>query len=292
MAVITYKDDDKQRVDIFLANKKPALSRSHIASQISAGAIKVNGQVVKVSHRLHQGDKISFTQMSLSVPLPEIINLPIIFEDDFCVVINKPSGVITHAKGMSSNEGSVASFIAPMVKSKLITNRSGIVHRLDRGTSGVIITAKTDEATKYLQRQFAKRQTLKVYLAIVSGHLDHSQATINMPIERNPNHPSTFRTGVNGKPALTEYEVIQTSASHSLLKLIPKTGRTHQLRVHLKALGHPIVGDTFYGGETAERLMLHAYSLEVILPNIGRKQFYAPIPEIFKSYFKKLPKKL
>lgn len=292
MAVINYKEDDKQRLDIFMAQQKPKLSRSYISTQISSGGIKVNGRAVKTGYRLKSGDKISYVSLNLSEPRPKTIDLPILYEDDFCIVINKPSGIITHAKGFAASEGSVASFIAPKIKFANLSNRSGIVHRLDRGTSGVIITAKTEAASKYLQSQFAKRQTRKTYLAIISGRLEHDQAAINMPIERNPKHPSTFRTGINGKPALTEYEVIKTNSHYSLVKLTPKTGRTHQLRVHLNALNHPIVGDNFYNGEAADRLMLHAYALEVILPDIGRKQFRAPLPDEFKKYFKNLPKEL
>ncbi len=292
MAVVRYTDDTKQRLDVFLASRYPLLTRSYIAKQIAAGLIKVNSKIAKASLRLIPGDSISFTSLALKTPKFENINLPIIYEDDFCIVINKPSGIITHPKGSAYLEGSIASFIAPKLKFDTLTNRSGIVHRLDRGTSGVIIAAKNEFATKYLQRQFAKRQVSKTYLAITSGKLDQPSAHINMPIERNPKHPSTFRVGVNGKPAITNYQVIAFNNNHSLLRLQPQTGRTHQLRVHLQAIHHPIMGDSFYGGEPADRLMLHAYSLEVTLPDIGRKLFTAPIPEEFREFFKDLPEDL
>lgn len=161
-------------------------------------------------------------------------------------------------------------------------NRAGIVHRLDRATSGVMIVAKTPAALSWLQKQFSQRKAKKTYLAIVAGTMREQEAVIDMPIERNPKAPATFRVGANGKHALTHYRVLQTGNSYSLLELKPETGRTHQLRVHLQQLGHPIVGDTLYGGKTAERLFLHAHQLEITLPNRERKTFASPMPDIFK----------
>lgn len=284
MESLTYESGIPDRLDRFLVTSNPNLSRSFIAKQISKGDVLVNGVSSKASYKLKLADKISFNKQSLSVEQPQAISLPVIYEDDFCIVINKPSGIITHAKGAMSNESSVASFIQGLVSPELIGNRAGIVHRLDRGTSGVIIAAKTERAQKYLQSQFAKRQVSKTYYAVVSGTLDKKEAQINMPIERNPKHPSTFRVGPNGKAAETYYETIDSNGSYTLIKLSPKTGRTHQLRVHLKAIGHPIVGDTFYDGEQNERLMLHAAELIVILPDIGKVPFSAPLPLEFKNF--------
>ena len=159
--------------------------------------------------------------------------------------------------------------------------RAGIVHRLDRGTSGVMIAAKTTEASSWLQKQFAQRRVKKVYVAVVHGSLEPEHAIIEMPIERNPKKPQTFRVGSNGKPAITEYTVVSSTDKLSLLELKPTTGRTHQLRVHLSEVGHPIVGDTFYGGLEGKRLYLHAKSLEITLPNRQRKVFVAPEPVEF-----------
>ncbi|MDZ7744960.1 MAG: RluA family pseudouridine synthase [Candidatus Saccharibacteria bacterium] len=166
--------------------------------------------------------------------------------------------------------------------------RAGIVHRLDRATSGVMICAKNQMTLKHLQQQFSNRSVKKRYLAIVDGHMNDNEAVIDMPIERNPIKPQTFRTGANGKPAQTHYSVIKKLKEHSVVALTPRTGRTHQLRVHLSYIKHPIVGDVLYSGETAERLYLHAMELVIKLPNSQyATKFVAPKPESFKSFEKK-----
>lgn len=286
MADIIYDKDVPTRLDSYLSKLFPDLSRSYLSKQIDSGLISVNDVLAKPSQKLKTGDKISYPERAVELPTPKSITLPIIYEDEFCIVLDKPSGIITHAKGVLNEEGSVASFIQDKLQGDLTGNRAGIVHRLDRGTSGVIVAGKSAFAVKYLQRQFAKRQTNKTYLALVSGQMSRKQAIINMPIERNPKKPSTFRVGPNGKAAETTYEVVVENEKYSLLKLLPKTGRTHQLRVHLKAIGHPIVGDDLYDGEPAERLMLHAHELEFIIPDIGRSKFNSPLPKVFQRYVK------
>jgi len=281
---ITFNEAEPKRLDQYLSEYQPLLSRSYITKQIINKKITVNNQEIKAGYNLKSKDKIKIYDSVLTISKPKSIELPIIYEDDFCIVINKPSGVITHAKGIINEECSVASFISDKISSNLEGNRAGIVHRLDRGTSGVIITAKTTQAQIYLQRQFAKRQTKKTYIAIVNSPLKQPQAIINMPLERNPRHPSTFRVGYHGKPAETTYKVLASNINYSLVELKPTTGRTHQLRVHLKAIGHPIVGDQFYDGEPSDRLMLHASTLEVILPDKGRVSFKADIPTAFNNF--------
>jgi 23S rRNA-/tRNA-specific pseudouridylate synthase len=144
-----------------------------------------------------------------------------------------------------------------------------------------MITAKTETAQRHFQKQFSSHNTKKTYIAIISGHLKEKQAIIDMPVERNPANPKTFRTGATGKPAVTKYAVVSETPEHSVVELQPKTGRTHQLRVHMKAIGHPIVGDTLYGGEQGLRVYLHALELELTLPGGIRKTFTAPLPEEF-----------
>jgi 23S rRNA pseudouridine1911/1915/1917 synthase len=290
--LVSNDSDQPVRLDIYLNSLFTSLSRSYLAKLIAQGQIKVNHQLSKPAYRLKKSDKISYNEAAIMPSKPAAdFKLPIIYEDDFCLVIFKPSGIISHGKNLRPGfqEGSVASFIRSKLADGFSGDRAGIVHRLDRGTSGIMIAAKTFEAQTYLQRQFAKRQVHKTYLAIVCGTMEQQEALINLPIERNPKTPSTFRVGVNGKPAQTEYQVIGFNQRYSGLKLMPITGRTHQLRVHLKALKHPIVGDTLYGGIEAPRLMLHAYSLSVILPDIGRVEFKADnnyIPNEFNDYLK------
>lgn len=283
MAEFIFHDSTPKRVDIYIQELNLNLSRSYLSKQIEFGLIKVNNKISKPSLKLREMDKITIDDTLLEPHLLNKIELPIIYEDNFCIVINKPSGIITHAKGRVDNEASVASFIRDKIDPNLTGNRAGIVHRLDRGTSGIIICAKNEYAQKYLQRQFAKRMVEKQYIALVTGKMEEQQANILFPIERNPKKPSRFRVGINGKTAQTYYDVIKSNESYSLLLLTPKTGRTHQLRVHLKAINHPIVGDLFYDGKPYKRLMLHASFLSVILPDIGRIEFNAPLDEEFNS---------
>jgi 23S rRNA-/tRNA-specific pseudouridylate synthase len=151
-----------------------------------------------------------------------------------------------------------------------------------------MICAKNPVASLWLQKQFSQRKVKKNYIAIVKGTPDPAEAIIDMPIERNPKAPATFRVGTSGKPAVTHYKIIKRSDPYSQLELTPQTGRTHQLRVHLNQLGLPIVGDSFYGGEPADRLYLHAFQLEITLPDRSRRVFTADLPKAFSSKMKQL----
>lgn len=272
-----------ERLDQYVVRQQPHLSRSLAVKLIEDGHVLVNQATqTKAGHKLRAEDKVKINTDSLTVSEISSLELPIIYEDKACVVINKPIGILTHSKGAYNPEETVASWLEP-ITAGFSGDRGGIVHRLDRATSGVMICAKTPEALSWLQRQFALRKTKKVYIAIVEGKLDPPQAIIDMPIERHPKKPQTFRVGRYGKPAQTAYRVLQSNGKYSLVELAPTTGRTHQLRVHMEKLGHPIVGDTFYGGMPANRLMLHAKSLEITLPNKQRKIFQAPEPPEFQE---------
>jgi 23S rRNA pseudouridine1911/1915/1917 synthase len=240
----------------------------------------VNGQKQKAKYAVKEGEIIRVDYEPAAVPE---ISLPIIYEDEDCMVIDKPAGVLTHSKGSFNPEGTVASFIRDKIDDELTGERAGIVHRLDRATSGVMICAKTAAAQKWLQKQFSSRKVKKTYLLAVEGHLKQQHAIIDMPIQRNPRNPKTFATGTLGKPAQTEYQVIRALQAGDFIEAKPKTGRTHQLRVHFAKLGHPIIGDTFYKGKAAQRLLLHASSLELTLPNRERKVFTMDLPDDFRS---------
>lgn len=272
-----------QRLDQYVVQQLPKLSRSAAVHLIESGKVLVNGEAAaKASYKVRKKDIIKIDyELSERAKIPKI-NLAIIYEDTTCVAINKPAGVLAHSKGAFNPEATVATWLSSRVKD-MEGDRAGIVHRLDRDTSGIMICAKTPEALSWLQKQFSERKVKKTYLAVVKGRLAKEQAIIDMPIERNPRKPQTFRVGANGKPAVTAYRVLQTNGAVSLLELQPTTGRTHQLRVHLLHLGHPILGDTLYDGPVAERLFLHAQSLELTLPNKIRKTFEVPAPEAFKA---------
>ena len=283
--LIAGADDEKKRLDVFTTQKMPELSRAFIQKLCDMGKISVNGAVQTDNKRLHADDVIVIDFDPKSFHETEAIDLPIIYEDEDCMVINKPSGLLTHSKGAFNPEPTVATFIKPKV-SVLSDDRAGIVHRLDRGTSGVIIGAKNPKAQKWLQKQFSTRKVKKTYIAIIEGKLDPATAIIDMPIERNPRKPQTFKVGSNGRPAITEYKTLKADSKHSLVELKPKTGRTHQLRVHLAHLGHPILGDTLYEGTAADRLYLHALELELTLPSKERKIFKADLPKEFNKIIK------
>lgn len=271
-----------QRLDQRVVEIIPSLSRTFATKLIEQRKVTVDGvAILKPGHKLTPDALVKVDYDTPEFEQIPAIDLSVLYEDDDCVVINKPAGVLTHSKGAFNPEATVATWLRSRVKDMEGGKRSGIVHRLDRATSGVMICAKTAAALASLQKQFAQRKVHKVYMALIAGQLDPGHAVIDMPIERNPKAPATFRVGVNGKPATTEYWLEQNSRHYSLLKLVPKTGRTHQLRVHLKQLGHPIVGDTLYGGETAERLFLHAQSLEITLPSRKRELFVATLPVEF-----------
>lgn len=281
-----------QRLDQKVVELIPQLSRAFAGKLIDQGKVTVNGTIrLKAGYKLHEGDEVLVDYDLKEIDTIPDIDLEVLYEDNDCVVINKPVGLLTHSKGAFNPEPTVATWLRSHCARLGLTQgdsqnaRAGIVHRLDRATSGVMICAKTPEALSWLQKQFAQRRTKKTYFAIVRGSLNPTEAVIDMPIERNPKAPATFRVGPNGKPSKTVYKVIRITpqtGAYSLVELKPETGRTHQLRVHLARLGHPIVGDVLYGGEAADRLYLHAAELEVTIPkDHERKVFTVPIPEEF-----------
>jgi 23S rRNA pseudouridine1911/1915/1917 synthase len=287
MQRIVSEDQHKQRLDVFVTSSMPRLSRAFVHKLGEEGKILVNGEMAKAGYRVKEGETIVVDYNEAELDAIPKIDLPVLYEDDDCVVINKPAGILTHVQGRFNPEATVATFLRNKVAELEGGERSGVVHRLDRATSGVIIGAKNPAALSFLQKQFAARTVKKAYTAIVEGHLKEDEAIIDMPIERNPKAPATFRVGPNGKSATTHYKVLEKTEKASLVELKPETGRTHQLRVHLAQVGHPIVGDPLYGkGEHGGRLYLHALSLELTLPSGERKVFEAPLPTEFAEFMK------
>jgi 23S rRNA pseudouridine1911/1915/1917 synthase len=271
-----------RRLDHELVDRHPDLSRSTIQKYIKAGYVSVNGEVVtKVKTDVAPADDIAMTPPEK--PSYDAQELPIIYLDDNVIVTNKPAGVLTHSKGVMNEEFTVAEFFRRYTSFGLETNRPGIVHRLDRDTSGIIIGARNAETAELLKRQFAERTTKKVYQAVVDGLPKQHKALIDLPIGRDPSTPSTFRVDPAGKPAQTTYEVIEAAPKTTLVTLWPKTGRTHQLRVHMAYINVPIHGDKVYGGKKADRLYLHAESLEITIPDGKRQTFHAPLPDSFRK---------
>ena len=274
----------KVRLDIYLSTKfDTTISRSLWQKYIKAGYVSVNNKVATTpKFEVDETDEIA-----LNLPEKEQtdVDLSILYEDDDVIVVNKPSGLLTHAKGGLSDEPTVAEIIRSKTSFATDTDRPGIVHRLDRDTSGLLIIAKNPESAAHLQRQFAERTAKKTYVAITDGKPKLNAAKIDLPIGRNPSAPSTFRIDPNGKPAQTTYHVLAENDAQSLVELKPATGRTHQLRVHLAHLNAPILGDRVYGKSSDCRMMLHAQKLEITLPSGERRVFEAIVPDEFKKFF-------
>ncbi len=279
--LIITEDDGVVRIDKFLAKKFPEYSRAALAKLFDLNLIKREAISLKPGEKARPGNIIEYDLGPLQ-EVPEVIQLPIIYEDDDVVVVDKPAGIISHARGRFWQEASVASFVRDKVKNAT-GDRAGIVHRLDRATSGVMICAKHEAALKMLQKQFHDRLVKKTYIAVIKGELEPKKAQIIAPIGRNLNNPKQFHVTTLGKQAETVYEVLESENGYSLVQLTPATGRTHQLRVHLDHIGYPIVGDALYNGEEADRLLLHAQSLEIKLPSGEVKLFKSKLPKEFKD---------
>ena len=270
------------RADIFITEKYPQFSRSALKGLFEQERVLANGKPAKAGYNLRSGDVLEVDDSQLFIQ-PKSIDLPIVYEDDDVLVINKPPGILTHSKGALNLEPTVASFIKTKLNDDSLSGgRAGIVHRLDRGTSGLIIGAKNQKSLDHLQKQFSSRRVKKTYLAVVEGIPNPESAIINVPISRNPKKPQTFIASSGGKPARTHYKVLKKRRFRSLVELIPETGRTHQLRVHMAYIGTPIAGDAVYGRGNGD-IRLHAYKLELSLPSGKAGHFTVPPPKNFEE---------
>ncbi len=282
------------RLDTYLAKAYPTLSRSTIQRLIQAGKVTVNNAIIsKPAYTVSQDQTISLEQpkpADFSATIRDFRQY-ILYENKHVIVVNKPAGLLTHAKGTLCNEFTLADFAKANFNPAELdptNNRLGIVHRLDRDTSGVIILARDLATMHYLQAQFSQRKTKKTYLALVSRAPKQPAATINLPLARNPKKPASFMVTAHGKPAITDYRTLEKFANGmALLELKPHTGRTHQLRVHLNYINAPIVGDRLYNAtSTAKRMYLHAQTLEITIPTDNgntRMTFQAPLPSDFEA---------
>ena len=269
------------RADVLLANAFTEYSRAALTRLFNMNMITKDGAILKPGDKIQPGFSIQ-ADISAIAQKADVIPLPILYEDDNIIVINKPAGIISHARGRYWDEASVASFIRDKT-SGFEGERAGIVHRLDRATSGVMICAKNQATLSALQKQFSQRNVYKTYTSIIQGTINPPEGLIDVPLARNPKKPKTFMPDAKGKEAKTEYHSTVTKNGYTKLSLHPLTGRTHQLRVHLAYMKHPIVGDELYGGSSANRLYLHASTLEITIPGGIRKKFEAPLPKEFAA---------
>ncbi len=268
--------DNRERLDHLLVKQHPEYNRSSLQSFVKSGFVKVNGVIAKKPNEKIAPD----SEIILTVPVRshELPKVEVIYEDKHVLVINKPAGLLSMAKGEYCPEPTLEDY-------------GRLVHRLDRDTSGVVILAKDEPTQKMLRKQFQDRKTHKTYLAVVESAPKLPAAVIDLPIARNLKRPTTFQVDQNGKPSQTAYRVLASHNGKSLIELKPTTGRTHQLRVHLRYLNTPILGDPVYGdAKSAPRLMLHAQDLEITIPGPDgnvRKTFHAEAPREFKEVLNK-----
>lgn len=284
---------ETRRLDHVVVELCPDYNRSTLQTFIKEGRVKVDGKVVtKPNYQITEEMKLDFDFPELA--RPKFITIPALYEDEHVLVINKPIGLLSMSKGEYNPEPTLEDY-------------GLLVHRLDRDTSGVVILAKDTETQTMLRKQFQDRKAHKTYYAVVAGHPKLAEAMIDLPIARNLKHPTTFQVEAGGKPSQTYYRVLAQNEQYSLLELKPTTGRTHQLRVHLKYLGTPILGDRVYGNaavnvklpavkkdfgdteQTEPRLYLHAGELEITIPGEQggeRKTFKAEIPPEFEEIMK------
>jgi 23S rRNA pseudouridine1911/1915/1917 synthase len=273
------------RLDIAVTANNPDINRSRAQQLIKSKSVEVNGKVIFTpSRKVSEDDDIKI--ISRETPPQRKFEVKILDEGDEYIVIEKPLGMLSHSKGAETSEQTVASWLSDYLGLKPRTNRDLIVHRLDRSTSGVMICAKTEKCLKQLQKEFSSRKVKKHYVALVQGEPKPDEAIIDAPIERDPKKPSRFRVAENGKQASTHYKVLKRLNAKkpvSIVDLYPLTGRTHQLRVHMKYIGHQIVGDEVYGGYPADRLYLHASSLKIKIAHNEIKEFFSELPADFND---------
>ena len=287
-----------ERVDRFLSKRCSDLSRSRIQRLIKGGAVLVDGRAVNAGYRLRDGQTVRMRSPESGESEPptlaaQSIPLDVLYEDDALLVVNKPAGMPVHpgaghpdstlvnaALGLSAEIGGVGD-----------PARAGLVHRLDMDTSGVIVIAKTERARARLSAQFEARTVSKRYIALVRGFPEPPDAIIEAPIGRDPDNRKRMAIVEGGRESTTIYRTLRRYANATLLEALPKTGRTHQIRVHLASVGHPVVGDATYGraADGLDRHFLHAASLEFKHPTTGeRVRFEAPLAGDLAGYLEKI----
>lgn len=296
--VATYLDD-KQRIDKVVSTNFKELSRSRVKELIESGNILVNSKNVKCSYSLKEGDNISL-DIPEDVPLnveKEDIPLDIVYEDSDIIIINKPQGMVVHPSFGHNNHTLVNAILNHCDDLSGINGvtRPGIVHRIDKDTSGLICVAKNDEAHNKLAAQLKDHTMARTYIALVRGVIKENTGTINLPIGRDSNNRKKMAvTKTNSKPAITNFEVLQRFKDHTLIKCHLFTGRTHQIRVHLSYIGHPVEGDSLYIKRGANKIygngqLLTAVELTLIHPKTGEKMtFNIDLPDYFKEVLNNL----
>ena len=289
--------DQTGRIDKVLTILEPEVTRSQLKNLINDGHVTVNGQPVKPKYKVQAGDKISLVKpepQSLELT-PENIPLDIVYEDDDVIVVNKPQGMVVHPAPGHPDHTLVNALLYHSPLSTINgTFRPGIVHRIDKDTSGLLMVAKNDLAHQSLAEQLRNKTNKREYLALVYGQIKEDEGTIDAPLGRNPQDRKKQAVVKGGRHAVTHFKVVKRYDNFTLVKCILETGRTHQIRVHMKYIGHPLVGDPLYGprkviGKNGQ--FLHAALLGFKHPRTGEEMvFEAPLPENFQKMLDKLDK--
>lgn len=289
--------DQTGRIDKVLTSLEPEITRSQLKNLINDGHVTVNGQAVKPKYKVQAGDKISLVKsepQSLELT-PENIPLDIVYEDDDVIVVNKPQGMVVHPAPGHPNHTLVNALLYHSPLSTINgTFRPGIVHRIDKDTSGLLMVAKNDLAHQSLAEQLRNKTNKREYLALVYGQIKEDEGTIDAPLGRNPQDRKKQAVVKGGRHAVTHFKVMKRYDNFTLVKCILETGRTHQIRVHMKYIGHPLVGDPLYGPRKVigkDGQFLHAALLGFKHPRTGKELvFEAPLPENFQKMLDKLDK--
>ena len=293
--------DENSRLDKYITDKNKMYSRSIIQKMIEEGNILVNGKKTKSSYKVAPGDVVTIKDYEPKEDIklkPQKIELNVIYEDKDIIIINKENGMVVHP-GNGNPDGTLANAILERCKDSLSgiggTIRPGIVHRIDKDTSGLVIVAKNDSAHVEISKQIQERKVTKTYIALVRGNVKENEATINMPIGRSSKDRKKMAVSKKGKEAITHFKVLKRYDGFTLLELEIETGRTHQIRVHLAEIGFPIVGDMVYSNGKnpfgVEGQMLHAAKLEFVHPTTNKKViFEAPLPKYFLEVLDNLQK--
>jgi len=300
--LIVEQIDDKKRVDVFLAEKMPEHSRSYIQKLLKDGFVLVNGEKVKPNFKVKSGSVIY-----VSLPPPQTMSLKaepmeldIVYQDDDIVVVNKPQGMVVHPAPGNYSGTLVNALLYSCNELSGIGGviRPGIVHRLDKDTSGLLVVAKNDAAHHSLSQQIKDRTLKRVYWCVVEGNIKKDRGVISASIGRHPTNRKKMAVlnSLNARPAVTHYKVLERFGEYTLVEARLETGRTHQIRVHMAYIGHPVVGDSVYGGKkqrfNLKGQVLHAKRLGLIHPSAGEyMEFEAPLPEHFENLLKALRKK-
>jgi len=278
-------EEGGERLDRYLADLVD-LSRSQVQRLIRQGRVTVEGEAAKASYLLSPGEhiRVQLPPPEDPEPLAQELPLDIVYEDQDLAVVNKPAGMVVHPS-YGHRKGTLVNALLARYPSlaRVSGPRPGIVHRLDKDTSGLLVVAKNEEARRHLQKQFKRGEVKKVYLALVEGHLEPAQGVIEAPIGRDPRRRKRMAVLRGGREAVTEYRVRNHLDGYTLVEAMPRTGRTHQVRVHLAFLGHPVVGDPVYGFRKKRlglgRHFLHSHILGFRAPSGRYLEFEAPLPQ-------------